>query len=199
MAPSCPPACKPHKHLILINRFLSVTLCFPKFFLHWGPKNWSSSFGASKTHFCCFKLIMKNRLRNKDADVWLLSISWETGAWSASPQLAASVSFLFVLMIFYPITRAQCFPLLGTWSSINTLWASDMLPSASTCLHSPPCLVSPLPLVSNPPSLLNWTSTTTQGPLWALSVPPDPRIPSSLHSYYNPHHCTPWALKHLFL
>ena len=34
MAPSCPPVHKPHKHPVLINKFLSITLCLAEFFLH---------------------------------------------------------------------------------------------------------------------------------------------------------------------
>ena len=64
--------------------------------------------------------------------------------------------------------RFQLFPLLWAWSSISTFWASYMLLSPSTCLHSPPCLASPVPLVSNSTSKLNWTSATTRGPLWGL-------------------------------
>ena len=33
MAPSRPPTCKPHKHLILINQFLSTTVPLVEFFL----------------------------------------------------------------------------------------------------------------------------------------------------------------------
>ena len=43
MAPSCPSARKPHKHPVLINKFLSITLCLAEFFLHWNIKNQSSS------------------------------------------------------------------------------------------------------------------------------------------------------------
>ena len=43
VAPSPLPTCKPHKHPVLINKFLSITLCLAEFFLHWNIKNQSSS------------------------------------------------------------------------------------------------------------------------------------------------------------
>ena len=42
MAPSHLPTFKSHEHLILMNRFLSITLPLTGFFLHIDVKNWSS-------------------------------------------------------------------------------------------------------------------------------------------------------------
>ena len=42
MAPSRPPTCKPHKHPILMNHFLSITLPLIEFFLCWDTKDQSS-------------------------------------------------------------------------------------------------------------------------------------------------------------
>ena len=42
MAPSHLPTFKSHEHLILMNRFLSITLPLTGFFLYIDLKNWSS-------------------------------------------------------------------------------------------------------------------------------------------------------------
>ena len=47
MAPSLPPACKSHKHLTLINHFLSITLPLAEFFLCCDIKDWSWALWSS--------------------------------------------------------------------------------------------------------------------------------------------------------
>ena len=58
LAPSRPPACKPHKRPILINHCLSITLTLAEFFLHWDMKDrapWSppetTLIGFGSTHY----------------------------------------------------------------------------------------------------------------------------------------------------